>query len=176
MHPRAMLYLVGLAAPLGLFALYVHTRPAAFRIVRSRVINASPAAVFAKLNSFRAWQSWSPWEGIDPQLERTYEGPEAGPGAVYKWRGNNKVGEGMMKLTESVPGAKVALDLTFIKPFPAENKTVFTLEAEGDATRVTWEMRGENAFMAKAFGVFVNMDALVGKDFVKGLDQLAATL
>jgi hypothetical protein len=30
-------------------------------------------------------------------------------------------------------------------------------------------MEGNNNFVAKAFGVFMNMDKMVGKDFEKGL-------
>ena len=33
-------------------------------------------------------------------------------------------------------------------------------------------MFGNNNFMAKAFGLFMNMDKLVGADFEKGLQQL----
>ena len=33
-------------------------------------------------------------------------------------------------------------------------------------------MAGENNFMAKAFGLFMNMDKMVGGDFEKGLAQL----
>ena len=40
------------------------------------------------------------------------------------------------------------------------------------AHRISFE--GENAFMAKAFGVFMNMDDLVGKDFAAGLESLKA--
>jgi len=37
---------------------------------------------------------------------------------------------------------------------------------------VQWSMEGDNGFVAKAFCVFVNMDALVGKDFEAGLANL----
>jgi hypothetical protein len=35
-------------------------------------------------------------------------------------------------------------------------------------------MEGERNFVMKAFGVFMNMDDLVGKDFDKGLDAMAS--
>ena len=35
-------------------------------------------------------------------------------------------------------------------------------------------MSGENNFMAKAAGLFMDMDAMIGADFEKGLAQLKA--
>jgi hypothetical protein len=168
-----MPYLLGLAVTLGLFALYVASRPSAFRITRSLSIDAPAGALFALINDFRAWTEWSPWDKVDPDLQRIYEGAESGVGAVYRWKGP-KTGEGVMTLIESVEPSKVEIDLKFLKPFPANNRTVFTLEPEGDATRVTWAMEGNNGFAAKAFGVFMNMDAMIGKDFDKGLAAMKA--
>ena len=38
----------------------------------------------------------------------------------------------------------------------------FTLEPAGDSTSVTWAMRGQNGFMGKLIGVFMNMDHMIG--------------
>jgi uncharacterized protein YndB with AHSA1/START domain len=169
-----MPYLFGLVASFGLFTLYVATRPAAFRIARTRTIPARPEAIFALINDFHGWAQWSPWEKVDPSMTRTYEGPAAGEGATYRWSGNGKAGAGSMVITASVPSSRVEIALAFLKPFPANNTALFTLEPDGDNTRVTWAMEGQNAFPAKAFGVFVNMDEMLGKDFNAGLEALAA--
>jgi hypothetical protein len=165
--------LAGLALALGLFALYVASRPAAFCITRSLVMSAPPAAIFPLINDFREWAKWSPWEKLDPNMKKTYDGAESGVGAAYHWVGD-KSGEGKMTLTESVAHRRVVLDLNFIKPFPANNTTVFTLEPEGEGTRVTWTMEGQNSFVAKAFNVVMNMDKLVGRDFESGLAAMAS--
>lgn len=167
--------LLGLGISLGLFALYITTRPAAFRIERARTFDASPAALFALINDFHEWGKWSPWDKMDPDLKRTFEGPASGTGATYRWVGNSKVGEGSMTITDSVADSRVNIDLNFLKPFAANNKTIFTLEPDGASTRVTWAMEGNKNFASKAFGVFMNMDALVGKDFEKGLAAMAAS-
>src|SRR4051794_31674992 len=75
------------------FVVIVALRPPGFKIERSAVIHAPPAAVFALINDFHEWTKWSPWEKMDPDLKRTYEGPAAGVGAKYAWAGNKKVGE-----------------------------------------------------------------------------------
>jgi len=39
---------------------------------------------------------------------------------------------------------------------------------------VTWSMDGENGFGAKAMGLVMDMDQMVGKDFESGLTNLQA--
>ncbi|QSE83477.1 SRPBCC family protein [Rhodococcus koreensis] len=147
---------------------------AEFLVERSTVIDASPDVVQPLLDDFRKWQSWSPWEDVDPDLKRTYSGPDSGVGASYAWEGNRKAGSGQMVITESVPGSKVVLDLTFLKPFKAENVTTFLLEPNGAGTTVRWQMTGKNNFFFRIVGVVFPMDKMVGKDFEKGLAQLKA--
>ena len=167
-----MYYLFAFAGSLGLFALYVASRPAAFRIARSLSIAAPAEVLFGLINDFHQWAEWSPYEHLDPAMTKTFEGPSVGPGAVYRWRGNNKAGEGSMTIRASTPSSRVEIALTFLKPFPANNTATFTLEPDGAATRVTWAMEGENAFAGKLFGVFMNMDQMVGKAFAAGLAAL----
>ena len=160
--------LVGLG---GLLA-FASTRPDRFRIERSAEINAPASVVFAKINDFRQWSQWSPYEKLDPGMKKTYTGAAAGPGAVYAWSGNGKAGEGRMTVLESKPGEFVTLKLEFFKPFAATNQAVFRLVPSEGGTRVTWSMEGENSLMGKTISLFMNMDELVGKDFEQGLANL----
>ncbi|MCA9518268.1 MAG: SRPBCC family protein [Myxococcales bacterium] len=96
-------------------------------------------------------------------------------GAIYRWKGNSKAGEGRMEITEVTP-ARVGIDLRFLKPWKAHNAIAFDLAERGGATEVTWSMSGESSFGMRVFGVFVNMDKLVGRDFEKGLGRLAAVV
>ncbi|HXK18635.1 MAG TPA: hypothetical protein VNG33_12570 [Polyangiaceae bacterium] len=59
-------------------------------------------AALAQVNDFHAWSGWSPWEKLDPNLKRSYEGAPAGVGAKYAWVGNKQVGEGRMTIAPSV--------------------------------------------------------------------------
>ena len=151
---------------------FVATRPDTFHVERSASIAASSDSVFAKIDDFHHWASWSPWEKLDPQMVKTFEGPASGVGASYHWAGNNKAGEGRMTIIESDPGRKVAIKLEFLKPWKATNACVFTLTPEATGTRVTWTLDGNNDFMAKAMSAFMSMDKMVGGDFEKGLSSL----
>jgi uncharacterized protein YndB with AHSA1/START domain len=159
---------VAIAGVLGLAAM----KPDTFRVQRATTIKAPPEKIFAFINDFRRWADWSPWEKKDPALKRTYGVAMSGKGALYAWEGNKDVGQGSMEIADSVPPSKVRLKLDFVKPFEAHNIVEFTLQPQGDATSVTWSMQGDTPFFGKIIHVFINMDAMVGKDFEAGLANL----
>ena len=150
-------------------------RPADFEVTRSATIAAPPSAVFPHVNNFHNWQSWSPWEKLDPEMKKTFEGPAEGVGAKYAWSGD-EVGEGRMTITESRPNELVLINLEFLKPFESTNTTQFTFKPEGNGTNVTWTMSGRHNFMGKAFDLFMNMDKMLGSDFDKGLAEMKSVV
>lgn len=163
---------IAIAAIVVVFVIIVATRPADFRVTRTDTISAPAEAVFAQVNDFHKWAAWSPWEKLDPELKRIFEGPSAGPGAIYRWAGNNKVGEGRMTILESHPRDVIRIKLEFLRPFKATNTAEFTFKPQGNQTAVTWSMYGKLNFMSKAFHMFVDFDKIVGGDFEKGLAAL----
>ena len=168
--------LIGLSAIIVIFLIVVALQPADFRISRSAVIAAPPAAVFEQINDFQKWNAWSPWAKLDPNAKNTFEGPASGVGAKFAWSGNNEVGEGSMMITDAKPAERVLMDLVFTKPFAAKNVTEFTLKPEGTGTAVTWSMSGKNNFMGKAVGLLMNCDKMVGGQFEKGFENLKAVV
>ncbi len=148
----------------------MHMAP--FTVTRNALIPAAPADIFPFVNSFHEWTKWSPWEAVDPKLSRSYSGNESGVGAKYAWSGNNKAGTGTMEIVGSQEPGKIDIRLEFTKPMKAVNPTAFTFVPEGDGTRVTWTMTGENKGLGKVFALFMNMDKMVGGDFEKGLASL----
>jgi uncharacterized protein YndB with AHSA1/START domain len=142
-----------------------------FHISRSTQIAAPAERVHALINDFHEWQKWSPWEGRDPQMERTYAGPESGVGATYAWRGNSQAGQGRMEIVESEPN-HVAIDLVFAAPMRATNRIDFTLTPGADSTGVEWAMTGPQNIVMRVMGRFFSMEKMVGPDFQKGLAQL----
>jgi uncharacterized protein YndB with AHSA1/START domain len=164
--------LILLAAAVAAFLLYVASRPGSFRIERRTSIAAPAERIFPMLSDFRRWTDWSPWEKLDPNLQRTFSGAPMGTGAVYEWRGNNKAGAGRMEIVESHPSSLVRIKLDFIKPFRASNTVDLTLTPAGGGTEMRWVMTGASPFISKLFGVFMNMDQMIGKDFEAGLANI----
>jgi len=136
------------------------------------VIAAPPARIFGALVDFHEWVHWSPWEDVDPDLQRTYGGAERGPGATYAWTGNRKAGAGRMEIVSVEEPTGVVIDLEFQKPFKSRNAIKFHLAPDGDTTTVTWTMQGPRTLGTRIMGIFTSMDKLVGKDFEKGLARL----
>ena len=144
-----------------------------YEVEREQRIAASPAAVLERIVDFRRWPAWSPWEDIDPDLQRTYSGAERGVGSVYEWDGNKKAGKGRMEITKA-DAASVTIDLAFIKPFKSQSVTTFTVRPDGDGSLVRWHMEGPKTLMTRVMGIFKSMDKMLGPDFEKGLSRLKA--
>jgi hypothetical protein len=161
--------LLGLVVAVVALAGFIATRPSTYSVQRTATIQASPDIAFALVNDFHQWGEWSPWDKMDPGMKRTHEGAASGVGAKYSWIGNDDVGEGRMTIEESKPSELVRIKLEFIKPFESTSSTSFSFKPEGETVSVTWKMEGTNNFVGKAFSAFMDMDAMIGKDFEKGL-------
>ncbi|KAA8889865.1 SRPBCC family protein [Nocardia colli] len=147
---------------------------AEFEVVRQAVISAEPSRIHGLIDNLHEWTKWSPWEDLDPQLQRTYTGPDAGIGAKYAWVGNRKAGAGSMEVVASAD-REIGIELVFEKPWKATNQVLFELNpTESGATEVVWRMTGEQQGLMKVLSKILPTDKLVGKDFEKGLARLKA--
>ncbi|HEV7230280.1 MAG TPA: SRPBCC family protein [Bacteroidia bacterium] len=139
-------------------------------VERSRLIKAPSDIVFNQVNILKNWEKWSPWHRLDPHMQMTYSGPEAGAGAAYAWKSTQKnVGNG--KLT--VNSSNTDSILTTIEFEGKGNSDAgFRFKKEGNDTRVTWFMKFDMGMspIAKIFGLM--MDKMIGPDFEKGLNSL----
>ena len=143
-----------------------------YTVERTRTLEEPPERVRPLIEDFHAWPRWSPWEDLDPQLERRYSGPEAGVGARYAWSGNRRAGRGDMEITGSAP-ERVDVRLTFEKPMRSTNQVAFELRPAGpEQTEVTWRMTGTTRGPMALFSRVVSMDRMIGGDFEKGLERL----
>lgn len=173
MLKKALLISMGLVVVLlAVFFITAAMQPAEYSVERSTTIDEPTEVVFEQVNDLRNWEDWSPWADIDPDYETTYSGADSGEGAIFEWSGNAEAGSGRMTIEESRPGELVEIKLEFLEPFESTSTTSFTFDGDGEQTEVTWSMEGENDFMMKAFSLFADMDAMIGEDFEKGLDQL----
>jgi hypothetical protein len=164
--------LVGLVLLVAALAVVVWIQPDDYRLTRQTVIAAPAAAVFAKVNDLRRWDEWSPWAKLDPDAKITFEGPQAGIGAAFKWDGNSKIGAGTMTITESKPNERIATRTDFTRPFAGTSNADFIFSENGGQTNVIWTMTGKQNFIGKAICLVMNMEKTVGPDFERGLAQL----
>ena len=168
--------LLGLAAILAVlaigFVIVVAVQPSTFRVERTATMAAPAEEIFAQVNDFHRWEDWSPWLNVDPNAKTTYEGPTSGEGAIFRWAGNEEVGEGSMTITESRPHELVRIELHFLKPMEGKASCEFNLRPAGDQTAVTWSMDGKNDFTGKAVCLFMDMDQMIGGKYEEGLGRI----
>ncbi len=146
-------------------------QPDTFRVSRSITIAAPAATIFSHINTVKNWQAWSPWVKMDPQAQYGFAGPDSGVGAITRWTGT-KSGQGSSTITDSKPNELIIFRLDFIKPMPGTNTTEFLFKPDGDNTIVTWTMFGPANFIAKAMGLIMNCEKMVGGQFEQGLADL----
>ncbi|MDI1432271.1 MULTISPECIES: SRPBCC family protein [Polyangium] len=163
---------LGLAALIVVFLIVVATRPSAYQVERHATFAAPVDLVYNHVKDFRTWEAWSPWAKLDPKMKTTFSGTQGEVGAVYEWEGNDDVGAGKMTIAALKPNERVDINLEFLKPFASKTDNGFKVEAAGKDTKITWFMRGENDFIGKMFCLFMDMDAMIGKDFENGLANL----
>jgi len=77
-----------------------------------------------------------------------------------------------MTIIESKPTDVIKIRLDFEKPMQDTSEAEFTFVPEGDKTKVTWSMHGDQSFMEKAVCLFMNLDKMVGEKFEEGLENM----
>ncbi len=137
-------------------------------------IKAPPEKVFGLIDDFHNFGVWSPWEHLDPNMQRSITGAPSSKGAVYWWSGNAKAGAGRMEILEVTSPSLVKMKLDFLKPIASSSTAEYALAQQGDSTKVTWAMYGPSPFVSKVMQVFITMDKMIGGDFDKGLAAMKA--
>lgn len=140
-------------------------------VERSTRIVASPATLYALLNSFDKFDQWSPWADLDPNVKVERSGPPAGVGARYTWHGNADVGAGHQEIIATTPDSEVKIELDF-EGFDQPSIATLSIKPDGNGSVVTWSMDSDlgNNPMHRYFGLM--MDKYIGQDYEKGLARL----
>lgn len=159
-----LLVILGLVA--GSFFL-----PSSAEVERSVTINQSPEKVFSIVNNLSRFNEWSPWHGIDPEIQYEMSGPSQGVGARMMWKSEDRnVGSGSQEIIESVTNEKVVVALDFGQQGTAISE-IYT-QASGENTELTWKMisNAEGSILGKYFNLI--LDSMVGPMYEEGLMKL----
>lgn len=141
-----------------------------YHFEKSIVINAPLEKVYAQASSMKSFNQWNPWMNLDPNLKVTYTGTSGLVGDRYCWVGNDEVGEGCHEITALFPNQKVATKMLFKKPFESDATSDLLFSAEGNATKVTWNMDCELDYPMNLMKLF--MDGQMDKSYGGGLQKL----
>lgn len=161
---------------LALFLLYVATRKGDFRYERSGLIQAPPEKIFPYLSNLKKGVLWSPYERKDPQLKKSFHGPEDQPGGRMDFSGHRDVGSGQIRILNIKPNEGVDLHLSMVKPIKAEHLIEYRLSPEAGGTRMTWITSGRGGFFGKLMVVMIDCEKMVGDDMSQGIENLKALI
>jgi hypothetical protein len=168
--------LMGLVGIIALAVACVVAQPDEYVVERTVTIKAPVSKIFAQVNNFHNWVNWSPWEKLDPAMKTTFADQELGQGAVCRWVGNDKAGEGSMIITESEKNIHITVRLDFVKPAAMSVQSVFYFTPQDKDTLIRWRMTGKKNFFEKAVQLLNpgKMDKIFGNDLQNGLAGLKA--
>ncbi len=153
---------------IGLLSLVAPTK---MDVSRSIIINAPKTLVYNNISHFSVMNKWSPWNRRDPNLQLTSEGTDGAVGSKSSWKGNDKVGEGNQTITK-LDDSRIESTINFLKPFESTANASFDVAEDPNGTKVTWELKSEMPRPWNVMGLFMDMEASVGKDFDEGLGYL----
>jgi effector-binding domain-containing protein len=147
--------------------------PSTVHVERSMEMKCAPEAVFPLVNNLKNWDQWSPWHHKDSLMKKTYGDIFEGQGAYYSWQSeHSQVGNGKLEFVEVVPNQIIKSKMYFMEGEDAALGD-FKFEKTESGCKVVWSM---DADMSKPFAIGkyfgLMMDAMVGKDFEQGLNEL----
>ncbi len=144
--------------------------PGHYRVERTVVINAKPAAIFPLVGDLKAWRQWGVWFARDPAMHIEYSPATTEVGAWSQWKSKSQ-GDGKMIISATHPDNAFEYSMVFADIGMISHGTVALAQAPG-GTRVTMAMDGDLGRnpVYRWFGVFMNK--LVGPDFEAGLANL----
>jgi hypothetical protein len=153
--------------------------PSQVHVERAILINATPTEIFPVVSDLTAWDSWSPWANLDPDMEMTITG--SGVGQTMHWHSEDpRVGDGTQEITALASPNSVRTHLDFGSQGIAD--AALTLNPQDNGTLVSWsldtDMREGVSTLMKPINTYFGflMDSLIGKDYEAGLASLKAVI
>ncbi len=165
--------LIILVVVLGLFFAVSFLLPKAYYVERSTTINAPAMVVYKEVVDLEAWQTWNPWNELDPAMTISYGEIKVGVGASYSWQ-SDKAGNGTMRITDTLAPSFARYELIFEGYEENPSFTEFKLEGENPSgpTTVTWTFEGDVGDKLFARWMVILMDKMVGASYEQGLAKL----
>lgn len=121
----------GIIAFIALMVVLSFFLPDKFTVKDSIHINAPIETVFEQVNDLSQWENWSYFANLDANWAVTFGNWTFGKDAIMRWN-SEKLGDGNLKIIESVPNKKVHIFFEYEEPGKRGNANyVFTKKSDG---------------------------------------------
>jgi len=148
--------------------------PKTFDVHRTAIVPGTPAQVWPYVTNLKNMALWSPWAEKDTAMVVEYTGTDGAIGSMSSWSGNSDVGKGSQTISVLEPTTYTESSLKFMEPMESEATAYMRLADTTGGTFVIWGIKGENGFVGRLFGSFMNLDKVMAPDFERGLSKLTA--
>jgi effector-binding domain-containing protein len=166
---KVLLYtILALGAMFAGFGLFAKKQ---YHIERSIEIDAPKEMVYEYVRHFKNFNEWSPWTSFDPNMQSAVTGQDGEVGATYTWSGNKRVGSGTQKIVAIAPD-HIDLALQYTDIPDRVTPVSFRFEPIERRTKVHWIMEMHIPFPWNGLAMFTDVPRAIGKDFVRGLENL----
>jgi hypothetical protein len=137
-------------------------------------INQPKQQVFNYIRLLKNQDNFSKWGGMDPNMKKTYSGEDGTVGFISAWESNNKnVGQGEQEILNIIEGERIDFKIRFIKPFKSFADAYMITEAINEnACRIKWGFESRFNYPMNLMLLFMDMNKMIGKDFLTGLTNL----
>ncbi len=151
--------------------------PTEFAVEREITINKPRAEVFDYVRHIKNQNEWGPWFKREPTMHQEFRGTDGEVGFVSSWKGEAESGVGEQEIVRVVEGERIDTELRFSQPFESRSESYIVTSALGDSqTKVTWGMKGTMPRPFNVFGLVMDIEAAIGKDYEEGLGSLKSIL
>ncbi len=167
-----LVIVVIIAIPL-IIALFVSND---YKITRSIIINKPQQEVFDYIKLIKNQEQYSKWVMTDPNMKKTFTGPDGTVGFIYAWDSKNKqAGKGEQEIKKINDGEGIDIEVRFEKPFKGiANTPIHTEAISANETKVIWGMNGTNKYPMNLMTLL--MSSALGKDLDESLNLLKKNL
>ncbi|MFD1256745.1 SRPBCC family protein [Mucilaginibacter terrae] len=150
----------------------------AYSLQREIIIHKPAEEVYEYVKYLRNQDNYIKWAMADPDMRKTYTGTDAAVGFISAWDSDKKgVGKGEQEILKLTNGTRVDYEIRFIKPFAGIAQAhIFTENIELNTTMVTWGFASQMPYPMNIMLLFMNMEAMLGKDLETGLSNLKSLL
>jgi hypothetical protein len=167
--------LIGLIVLILLTALFVKKE---YTVEREISIAKPKLEVFEYVKLLKNQDNFSVWAKIDPTMKKEYRGTDGNVGFVSAWDSPVKnAGKGEQEITKISDGVRIEYEIRFFKPMKSTDNAFLSFESLNDSiTNVKWGFSGKIQYPMNVMFLFMDMDAILGKDLEGGLKNLKVEL
>jgi len=169
---KKILYVV--AALIAILILLGILAPSGYEVTRTIQINREQEIVYHYLRFLQNQRHYSVWAKMDPKQEVYFSGIDGEVGFILGWKSEiDSVGSGEQEIKSLQPFNQIKTEVRFKEPFESVGNSEMNISAlDSSSTQVNWKFYGTSSFPMNAMLLFMDMDAMLGKDIEGGLSNL----